>query len=157
MTFDKLVWTFVKACQDYEVKALLVGGGAVNFHGYQRHSADVDFWIDVSVENLDNLKKALRKIEVEVDTFPDSVKQKEQNISIKISPLFTIELITRFNPGKSFNEAWNAAVWASAEHDGKVASYKVLHLDDLVASKLLSGRPKDRLDIQELQRRRNQS
>ncbi len=157
MTFDKLVWRFVKACQDFEVRALLVGGGAVNFHGYQRHSADVDFWIDVSAENLENLKKALKKIDVEIDTFPDSVKQQKQNISIKISPLFTIELITRFNPGKSFEEAWDVAVWATVEQDGKVASYRVLHLDDLVASKLLSGRPKDMLDVQELQRKRNQS
>jgi hypothetical protein len=31
---------------------ILVGGGAVNFHGFQRHSADIDFWIDVSEENL---------------------------------------------------------------------------------------------------------
>jgi len=32
------------------VKMLLVGGGAVNFHGYQRHSADVDFWIGKSFD-----------------------------------------------------------------------------------------------------------
>ena len=25
------------------VRMLMVGGGAVNFHGYQRHSPDVDF------------------------------------------------------------------------------------------------------------------
>ena len=29
-------------------ECLMVGGGAVNFHGYQRHSADVDFWIETT-------------------------------------------------------------------------------------------------------------
>lgn len=36
---------FLREASEEEVKMLLVGGGAVNFHGYQRHSADVDFWI----------------------------------------------------------------------------------------------------------------
>ncbi|WP_205623560.1 hypothetical protein [Anditalea andensis] len=35
---------FIELCDRYEVEMIMVGGGAVNFHGYQRHSADVDFW-----------------------------------------------------------------------------------------------------------------
>lgn len=35
---------------------LMVGGGAVNFYGYQRHSADVGFWIEVSLQNLLKIK-----------------------------------------------------------------------------------------------------
>ncbi len=31
---------------------LMVVGGAVNFHSYQRHSADVDFWIETTPKNL---------------------------------------------------------------------------------------------------------
>lgn len=34
---------FIELANIHEVKMLLVGGGAVNFHGYQRQSADVDF------------------------------------------------------------------------------------------------------------------
>lgn len=41
---------------------LLVGGGAVNFHGYQRHSADVDFWIETEDENLNNLIKTFQEM-----------------------------------------------------------------------------------------------
>lgn len=36
---------FLELAATYEVKILMVGGGAVNFHGNQRHSADVDFWV----------------------------------------------------------------------------------------------------------------
>jgi hypothetical protein len=43
---------FVSLCHKQKVKMLLVGGGAVNFHGYQRHSADIDFWINPTAENL---------------------------------------------------------------------------------------------------------
>lgn len=34
---------FIKLSNKHKVRMLMVGGGAVNFHGYQRHSADVAF------------------------------------------------------------------------------------------------------------------
>jgi hypothetical protein len=134
---------------------LMVGGGAVNFHGYQRHSADVDFWIDLRKENLDQLKKALTEMGYAFDDFPEEVKQAEQNISIKISPMQEIELITRFNPGKTFDEAF-----ASAEitmlNGLEVAKYRVLSYEDLINSKVKSNRPKDLLDIQQLKQLRGE-
>lgn len=43
MRFDEEVLGFLRAADEHEVRLLMVGGGAVNFHGYQRHSADIDF------------------------------------------------------------------------------------------------------------------
>ena len=54
--------TFIALAEQYQVRMLMVGGGAVNFHGYQRHSAVVDFWIDSSAENLERLIKVFQKI-----------------------------------------------------------------------------------------------
>ncbi len=51
-----LVSDFIEKANKNEVRMLLVGGGAVNFHGYQRHSADINFWIELTPENLDRLK-----------------------------------------------------------------------------------------------------
>jgi hypothetical protein len=39
---------FISLANKHKVKMLMVGGAAVNFHGYQRHSADVDFWIETT-------------------------------------------------------------------------------------------------------------
>jgi hypothetical protein len=44
---------FIKTANKNQLKMILVGGGAVNFHGYQRHSADIDFWIDLTEPNLE--------------------------------------------------------------------------------------------------------
>jgi hypothetical protein len=41
------------------------------------------------------------------DQFPMEVLQGQQNISVKISRVVDLELITRFNSGKSFQEAFN--------------------------------------------------
>lgn len=41
--FNSDVNHFIFLANKNEVRMLLVGGGAVNLYGYQRHSADVDF------------------------------------------------------------------------------------------------------------------
>ena len=153
MEFDEKVQRFIELANKHEVRLLMVGGGAVNFHGYQRHSADVDFWVDIEAHNLEKLKSAIHELGYAFDDFPDEVKRAEQNISIKISPIQEIELITRFNPGKTFNEAYeNAEI--SMLYDLEIAKYRVLNFEDLINSKIRSGRPKDQLDILELKRLR---
>lgn len=52
--WDNNIRDFIKGCKEHEVKMIMVGGGAVNFHGYQRHSADVDFWLEPVAENFKN-------------------------------------------------------------------------------------------------------
>jgi hypothetical protein len=61
---NEIVEGFIDAAQQNNVRMILVGGGAVNFHGVQRHSVDIDFWIDTITENLKNLSLALRQIDV---------------------------------------------------------------------------------------------
>lgn len=50
--FEEDVDLFLSLAQKHKVRMMMVGGGAVNFYGYQRHSADVDFWIETTSENL---------------------------------------------------------------------------------------------------------
>lgn len=133
---------------------LMVGGGAVNFHGYQRHSADVDFWIDTTEKNLQKLLKVFNEMGYEIKDFPQEVKDQLQNISVKLSPAdLNIELITRFSVNKSFDEAYRASELVTIEGQEEkfeILSWNVLSLEDLITSKIKSGRPKDLLDIQEL-------
>ena len=55
MLYETDVITFIELANKHNVRMLLVGGGAVNFHGYKRHSADVDFWFDTTKKNIANL------------------------------------------------------------------------------------------------------
>jgi hypothetical protein len=151
--FGKEVEEFLRSAASHGLRYLVVGGGAVNFHGYQRHSADTDLWIEPEPRNFDRLLQVLQALGFEIDRLPDQVLGQEQNISIKISPDLDLELITRFNPGCTFEEAWSRR--EQGELAGQpVARYNVLNYEDLIASKLRSARPKDLLDIQELQRKR---
>jgi hypothetical protein len=130
----------------------MVGGGAVNFHGYKRHSADVDFWIETSNENFDKLILVFNEMGYEIHRFPEAVLEKKQNISIKFSPDdLDLELITNFSSTKSFQEAYEKSIVAQVENVAFL-KWNVLSYDDLISSKIKAQRPKDLLDVQELKR-----
>ncbi len=146
---------FLKLANKFSVRLIMVGGGAVNFHGYQRHSADIDFWIEPSEENFERLLSVFQAMDYDIDDFPDSVKNKEQNISLKFSPYqLNLELITNFSVNKTFEDAYSESVEAQV-NDETVIKWRVLSYDDLITSKIKSNRPKDVLDIQELERIRH--
>ncbi|MEZ4936468.1 MAG: nucleotidyl transferase AbiEii/AbiGii toxin family protein [Crocinitomicaceae bacterium] len=147
---------FIQLAEKYKVRMLMVGGGAVNFHGYQRSSADIDFWIDTNASNLANLIAVFNEMGYQIDSFPEEVQNSQQNISVKFSPKdLELELITKFDLDKTFDEAFQNAENIQIG-DQQVLKWKVLSLDDLIANKLKSARPKDILDIQQLQRIRNE-
>lgn len=146
--FNSDVNQFIELANKHQVRMLLVGGGAVNLYGYQRHSADVDFWIDISLENIEKIRQTIVEFGINMESFPQEVLNGEQNISIKISPISEIELITKFNPYCSFEEAY--ARKTEIINNGLV--YSIINLSDLINSKVKSLRPKDLLDIYELKR-----
>lgn len=153
MEFEEEVNSFLTEADRLGLRLIMVGGAAVNHHGYKRHSSDVDLWIEPVPSNFDKLVHVLRSLGYEIEELPAAVIQGQQNVSIKISPGQEIELITRFNPGCSFDEAWSRCDLVQV--GGRpVAKYRVLGYDELIMSKVKSTRPKDRLDVLELQRRR---
>ncbi len=142
---------FIKLTNSHNVKMIMVGGGAVNFHGYQRHSADVDFWIDTTEANLKNLIVVFNEMGYEIDDFPLAVKNKEQNISIKFSSVdIDLELITNFSSSKTFEQAYLDSEKVNIK-GFDLLSWNVLSYEDLIDSKIKAQRPKDLLDIQQLQ------
>jgi predicted nucleotidyltransferase component of viral defense system len=146
---------FIELCNDRDVRMLMVGGGAVNFHGYQRHSADVDFWISTTGSNLERLAAVLRKMDFDFDDLPEEVSRGLQNISIKFSPLDPmVELITRFSSKIKFEDAYARSESHSIDNQ-HIRRWRVISFEDLIESKILSGRPKDLLDVQELKRIRH--
>ena len=141
---------FIFIANKHEVRMLMVGGGAVNFHGYQRHSADLDFWIETTDENFKKLVAVFNDMGYEIDDFPENVKKQEQNISVKFSPVdLDLELITKFSVNKTFAEAFKNSEEVEV-NDNLFLKWNVLSLEDLITSKIKANRPKDLLDIQQL-------
>ena len=49
---------FISALNSQSVRYILVGGYSVILHGYPRTTGDMDIWVERSVENYQNIKKA---------------------------------------------------------------------------------------------------
>jgi hypothetical protein len=149
-TWEESINRFLALTNKHKVRMLMVGGGAVNFHGYQRHSADVDFWIETTEENFKKLILVFNEMGYDIEDFPMAVKNQQQNISIKFSPLdLDLELITNFSVNKSFSDAFNDSEICEV-NSNSFLRWNVLSFDDLITSKIKANRPKDLLDIQQL-------
>lgn len=147
---DENIDKFIELANKYNVRMMLVDGGAVNYHGYQRHSADVVFWIDTQSKNMAKLINVFHDLGYGIETFPDAVLNKKQIISLKFSPHdLDLELITRFSINKTFSEAYQESEIDFIRGE-KLLRWNVLGYDDLITSKIKSSRPKDLLDIQQL-------
>jgi hypothetical protein len=146
---------FITLANKHGVRMLMVGGSAVNFHGYNRHSADVDFWLETTEVNFKKLVLVFNEMGYELNDFPEKVKKQEQNISIKFSPVdLNLELITNFSVNKSFEQAYEDSEKVTI-NDKPFLRWNVLSYDDLITSKIKANRPKDMLDIQQLQEIKN--
>ncbi|MBK5213939.1 MAG: nucleotidyltransferase [Flavobacteriaceae bacterium] len=150
--WDENISSFIQLADKHHVRMLMVGGGAVSFHGYKRHSADVDFWIETTPENFKKLMLVFMEMGYEITDFPTEVKEQRQNISVKFFPSsLNLELITNFSVNKPFSSAYKDSIEASLVQNPLV-KWRVLSYEDLIVSKIKSSRPKDLLDIQELKR-----
>ena len=128
------------------VKALVVGGYAVAFHGQPRFTKDIDVFVEPSPENAGRLVAALTDfgfggLGLSVDDFATPGKI----VQLGVAPN-RVDLLTTID-GVTFEEAWSGRV---SGHYGK-AVVDYIGLAELIRNKRASGRPQDLLDIEGLE------
>ena len=131
------------------VDFILIGGYAVIAHGYERTTGDMDLWIRPDNSNKLLLVEALSELGFEkpdLDVIASSDFTQPFVFSIGEEPL-KIDFLTKIS-GVQYEEA--NAQKVIVEIDG--IQLPVLHLNHLVLSKFVTGRLKDKADIDELQR-----
>lgn len=132
---------------DNGVKFLLVGAYAMGAHGYPRSTGDIDIWVEPSPDNSRRVYLALAQFgaplgEVDEATFvkPDVVFQ------IGVAPR-RIDIMSSVS-GVEFDEAYQHR--QTVELEGM--PIPILSYDDLVRNKRATGRDKDRLDADRLEK-----
>jgi predicted nucleotidyltransferase len=127
------------------VEYLVVGGMAVNYHGYHRSTGDLDLWVAITPENQGRLATAL----IRFGFSPQSVARRpllERPKFIRIGqPPIRVEIHSDIS-GVQFKECFPRAercVVAGVE-------VRIISLQDLRANKRATGRTKDRADLEAL-------
>jgi predicted nucleotidyltransferase len=151
----------LRALTDADVKFVLVGGFAVQLHGFVRATFDLDLVLAMDGENLERFIVVARGFGLEpvapvsLESLADGAKI-EQWYREKGMIAFAlrepqlggsvVDVIVR--PGISFNELLAHA----AEVDLFGRKIKIAGIDDLVTMKRIADRPRDRIDIEALEK-----
>ena len=137
----------LKLFAERDVEFLLVGGYAFGIHAYPRATGDLDHWLKIDPANAAKVMDALNAfgfggvgLKAEDFLVPDQV------IQLGVEP-FRIDLMTSVE----------GVEWQEAEPNKLIIENNGLPLpvigkNELIKNKLFTGRKKDQLDAQELQK-----
>ena len=147
--FNKDFLDFLQLLDKNNVDFLLVGGYAVILHGYARSTGDMDLWVNQNEENYSKLKKVYEEFGAPIFSLEEFFSDKFDVWSMGVEPR-KIEVLTKVS-GLNFIESKSHCDWIN-EKDFKVP---YIDFEDLMKNKLASGRLKDLLDYQQLNKKRN--
>ncbi|GLU50694.1 hypothetical protein [Dyadobacter frigoris] len=144
---------------EFEVKHMVVGGTAVGYYGYIRLSTakngehidepDLDIWYNPTYDNYFRLLNALEVLKIDVTKLKAEQSPDPQNTFLRYTlDDCTLDLLPNIKAPIKFKEAYLRR--HSVGYDGFELSF--IGIEDLIADKEATGRPKDLTDIDHLKR-----
>lgn len=136
-----------------KVKYITIGGFAVNIYGYNRSTGDVDIYLEDTIENRINLRKALKSINlgdfetIETMQFIPGWTDFTLNYGLRLDIMTTVKGLE----DKPFSSLIDDATIVMI---GETPVY-FIDYDNLIITKKAANRPKDILDIEELDKLNN--
>ncbi len=139
---------FLKLLKEHDVRYLLIGGYAVNYHGYIGTTGDMDIWIAIHPANAQKMVtvKAFG-FDNDPDIKPELFLQEKKIIRMGVPPI-RLEISTSIS-GVEFEECYRTRI--VDDLDG--IEVDLIDLENLKKNKKASGRPKDLVDLGKLQKR----
>jgi len=147
------ILALVKKLNKENINYMIVGGYAVNFHGYSRNTIDIDLIIKFTLTNLKKIEKILNEMGL-VSRLPiDAVSvYKFREEYIKNRNLIAWNFYNDKDPTDQVDVIINHDISDFKSEKFKVGQFeiKVISKEDLIKMKKKVGRDKDLLDIKEL-------
>lgn len=134
------------------VEYLVVGAYALAAHGLPRATGDLDLWIRPSRENVSRLFSALEEFGTPVDSFSEEDFAKPDVLFRIGREPRRIDFLTSVT-ALEFEDAWVRRL--TTEVDG--IEVNLVGLEDFLHNKRATGREKDRVDADELERTRGEN
>jgi len=150
-----------RALDQENVRYVLIGGLALNIHGVERATMDIDLMLAMDAENLDSFCRVAGSLQmtpvlpVSMKDFADPATRQrwidEKNmLAFAWRPLElsapTVDIL--IHPKVAFTTIWERHV----EKDLGDIRVRLAHIDDLIALKTETGRQRDMADVVALER-----
>jgi hypothetical protein len=127
----------------------MVGGFATNLHGFQRYTGDVDVYLDDTLDNRKRLRQAF--IDMELGDFEPLERMAFVPgwVDFQLNNGVRLDIMTDL---KGVNLSFEAclALAPIAEIEGLFIPF--LHINHLIDNKKAINRPKDQIDVIELEK-----
>lgn len=138
---------FIELLEKRGVEYLVVGGYAVGFHGFPRYTGDLDVFIAISEENSDRILKVFEEFGfAELGLKPEDFLEEEIVVEIGREPL-KIQVLTGID-GVTFEDCYSDREFLNL---GNV-EVPIIGYEALLKNKAASPRAKDKIDLDELRR-----
>ncbi len=132
-----------------ELQYLVVGGYAFGAHVQPRSTGDLDIYILSSEENSHAVFHALADFGAPIAGMQPTDFNDGKSYFQMGEPPLRVDILQVLS-GIQFADAWNSRVIGRVNSEFEVP---VISLDKLIENKLAAGRPKDLLDVAEIERR----
>jgi len=148
--FDEELLRFWKISSQFNLKYIMIGGVATNLHGYQRTTEDIDLWIEDTKANRNILRKVFREYGMgDFKTLPNMQfipgwTYFYLDNGLRLDVMTSVKGLDNSNFDLLLESASIATIYG--------VDIPFLHLNALILTKKAANRPKDRLDLIELER-----
>jgi hypothetical protein len=149
MLNDELL-RFWKALNENKVRYIMVGGFATRFHGFNRSTDDLDMWLEDTIENRKGLRTSFSELGYGDYSSLETMLFVPGWTSFYIGGGIELDIMTSMKglENVSFSECLNMASIADLEG----VEVPFLHINHLIENKKLVNRPKDQVDVIELEK-----
>ena len=146
---DAALLNLWKALNEYKVRYILVGGIATNLQGFQRYTGDVDIYFDDTSENRQRLRQAYKAYSgLDFASF-ETIQFIPGWVEFALTNGDKLDIMTSM-VGVEAN--FEECLQMSRQAEIKGIVIPVLHINHLIANKKAVGRPKDQLDVINLEK-----
>jgi predicted nucleotidyltransferase len=148
--YDKFV-ELMKALGEYKVEYILIGGLAINLHGFTRNTEDIDLFVKPVADNITNLQKALYKVFKDNEIYQITIDEITKYSVVRYGTdfLFYIDIISKIGEKFSYSDLKYEEIIV----EGIVL--KVADIETLYKLKEKTFREIDQLDIKFLKSKMN--
>lgn len=147
---DEELLNFWETLNLNKVEYIMVGGFATFFHGFDRTTEDVDIYLNDTILNRKNLRRAFNELGYGDFETIETMQFIPGWTSFRVSQDIELDIMTDMKglEDYTFNECLSLA--SVADLDGIEVPF--LHINQLIANKKAVNRPKDQIDIIELEK-----
>jgi len=140
---------FWRILNDNQVKYLMVGGIATRFHGFNRNTDDIDIWLEDTLANRQNLRKAFIEL-----GYGDYASIETMQFVPEWTSFYAagVELDIMTEMKGIENESFQACYAMASVSNLEGVLVPFLHINHLIANKKAVNRPKDQIDVIQLEK-----